>query len=174
MAMSDAQISQADLARKLDTAWSTVARWMKGSIPRRKVIVEIADALCVASRWLECNEGPMRPGEQEAAGIAVDSVAGPGRDDPQQDAALALGIERSEAQSAGAKKELIATVRDLYAVLYALAGSGPAVSPALVKTAHERVDDFAKWLVVYRQDAARRRLNAQNGGEEEEKLKAES
>lgn len=57
-AMSDAQINQAELARRLDTAWSTVDRWMKGSVPRRKMIQDLSRVLCVASRWLETGEGP--------------------------------------------------------------------------------------------------------------------
>ena len=59
LAMKNAGISQADLARKLGTAWSTVARWQAGSMPRFKTLLEIASALGVASRWLESGEGEM-------------------------------------------------------------------------------------------------------------------
>lgn len=59
LAMKNAGVSQADLARKMGTAWSTVARWHAGSMPRKKTLIEIAEVLCVVSRWLESGEGEM-------------------------------------------------------------------------------------------------------------------
>lgn len=76
--------------------------------------------------------GEKKPGERSAAYESA------------REAAFAAGAARTERHSAAAAGALTEALRDLYQVLAALAGSGPAVSEALVKTAQERIAQFAR------------------------------
>ena len=75
LAMKNAGVSQADLARKLGTAWSTVARWHAGSMPRTKTLNELAAVLGVASRWLKSGEGEQAPNDQVRT-VGADAFGG--------------------------------------------------------------------------------------------------
>jgi transcriptional regulator with XRE-family HTH domain len=60
-AMKKRNLKQADLARKMQTAYSTVSRWLENSMPRDKTMKELADLLCVSQNWLADGVGEMEP-----------------------------------------------------------------------------------------------------------------
>ncbi len=51
-AMKKRNMRQADLARGMGTAYSTVSRWLENSMPRERTLRELADLLCVSQKWL--------------------------------------------------------------------------------------------------------------------------
>lgn len=50
--MKKRNMRQADLARGMGTAYSTVSRWLENSMPRERTLRELADLLCVSQKWL--------------------------------------------------------------------------------------------------------------------------
>lgn len=57
--MDDLGVSQSDLARSMDTAQSTVHRWLNGSMPRGKTLRELCETLRTHKEWLLEGTGPM-------------------------------------------------------------------------------------------------------------------
>lgn len=51
-AMVDAGMTQASLAKRLNTPQSTVQRWFNGSVPRSRMLMDICHALRCDQRWL--------------------------------------------------------------------------------------------------------------------------
>jgi transcriptional regulator with XRE-family HTH domain len=127
IAMSDAGKSQAELARMLDTAWSTVDRWMKGSIPRRKMIEQIADSLCVASRWLETGEGSKKP-------------------DPQREATLRKSAERALKRGSLGEQKIAQVLDEIEGRMNACLSGSEAITALHIADCHTRLDEFGKWV----------------------------
>jgi transcriptional regulator with XRE-family HTH domain len=62
-AMVDAGMTQASLAKRLNTPQSTVQRWFNGSVPRSRMLMDICHALRCDQRWLLTGIG-----DQDTAG----------------------------------------------------------------------------------------------------------
>jgi len=56
--LHDRDISQAELARRLHTQSSTLARWFNGSIPQRNSLKALCEVLKVNELWLAKGRGP--------------------------------------------------------------------------------------------------------------------
>jgi transcriptional regulator with XRE-family HTH domain len=59
LAMKKRNLRQAELARQMGTAYSTVSRWLENSRPRARTVRELADLLCVSQKWLQDGVGEM-------------------------------------------------------------------------------------------------------------------
>lgn len=91
------------------------------------MIEQIADALCVASRWLETGDGPKKP-------------------DPQMEATLAAGLKRavSRIQLTDARAEQ--TVEEISVRLCQMPHDSPEARARRLKECHTRLDEYAEWL----------------------------
>lgn len=56
-AMEGLEISQSELARHLGIGQATVSGWLNESIPQRRMIKLLAEALCVREEWLLTGSG---------------------------------------------------------------------------------------------------------------------
>lgn len=71
--------TQTDLARATQTTQSTVHRWLNGSIPRSRTLMEICDALKTHKNWLLEGVGPkMIDDRDEKVGVRYLPAKTPG------------------------------------------------------------------------------------------------
>lgn len=152
--------SAADLAKFSEVGWSTANQWMKGSIPRKLALSDLAGRFKVAVSWLESGYGPKEPANLKAAHAMQSriyeaenhaNVVQEEYSPPKRDETLALARARTERYSNAAGEALEETLTDLRDLLEILAGSGPQLSPAMLAAAKERIDHFAQELARQRE-----------------------
>lgn len=86
IAMKKRNIRQADLARGMGTAYSTVSRWLENSMPRERTLRDLAKLLCVSQMWLAEGLGDMEPEYQTATVSEESPVYGKTISQPFEDA----------------------------------------------------------------------------------------
>lgn len=72
--MAELGLTQSDIARRLDTNQSTVSRWLRGSIPNRRILSDLCVVLACNPEWLAFGTG-----EIESRPPPESILADPGR-----------------------------------------------------------------------------------------------